>query len=223
MPSDIISPFRAAFRTDPKADAGEPFVAPRPRGSRRPHTDGKVKAVRHLIETTTLTYGEIAARTGVGRASICRWTRDGGWTRPAFAPRATDTVPTARASAKLRRRTLSHRLTALAERAIRELEEAPVVDLDKLAQALELLKMTRLSASGRKRSRVAAGTLGEPMRPIAELCVAGVELDRAPKAALDDFLKNRATPREEDKPPRPGRNRHRGAEYYWRMRESERS
>ena len=50
-----------------------------PRGSRRPHTDGKVAAVRRLIEETALTYSEIAARTGVGRASICRWTRDGAW------------------------------------------------------------------------------------------------------------------------------------------------
>ena len=55
--------------------------------------------MRRLIEQTPLTYGEIAAKTGVGRASICRWTRDGRWQRPVFAPRATDTVPRARASA----------------------------------------------------------------------------------------------------------------------------
>src|SRR5262245_29364139 len=71
----------------------------RPRGSRRPHTDVQVAAVRRLIEETPLTYGEIAAKTGVGRASICRWTRDQGWKRHLFAPRATDTVPRARASA----------------------------------------------------------------------------------------------------------------------------
>ena len=34
-------------------------------------------------------------------ASICRWTRDGGWKRPPFAPRANDTVPAPRASAQL--------------------------------------------------------------------------------------------------------------------------
>jgi hypothetical protein len=43
---------------------------------------------------------------------------------------------------------------------------------------------------------------GEPMRPITELCAAGVDLHRAPREAVDDFLKNRAAPREEDKPPR---------------------
>ena len=84
--------------------------------------------MRRLIEETTLTYGEIAAKTGVGRASICRWTRDGGWQRPLFAPRATDTVPAARASAQLKRRTLAARLSALAERKIRELEETRGVD-----------------------------------------------------------------------------------------------
>ena len=96
------SPASACGPTPTPAEPGA-FVAPRPRGSRRPHTDAKVATVRRLIEQTTLTYGEIAARTGVGRASICRWTRDGGWQRPPFAPRATDTVPRARASAKLRR------------------------------------------------------------------------------------------------------------------------
>ncbi len=101
----IFSPFRAALRGDP-ADP-ELFNPSRPRGSRRPHSDAKVAAVRRLIEDTTLTYGQIAARTGVGRASICRWTQDGAWKRPLFAPRATDTVPRARASAKLKRRTLA--------------------------------------------------------------------------------------------------------------------
>src|SRR5882672_6474316 len=94
---------------EPEAVAGPP----RPRGSRRPHADAKVAQVRQLIEQTELTYGQIAARTGVGRASICRWTRDGGWKRPAFAPRATDTIPTARASARLKARKLAARLFAL--------------------------------------------------------------------------------------------------------------
>src|SRR5215207_6757777 len=95
------------------------MAGPRPRGSRRPHSDVSVAAVRRLIEQTTLTYREIAAKTSVGRASICRWTRDGGWRRPLFAPRATDTVPSARASARLKARTLSARLAALAERYVR--------------------------------------------------------------------------------------------------------
>ena len=140
---------RLGVRPDePAAAAG-----PRPRGSRRPHADATAETVRRLIEQTTLTYGEIAARTGVGRASICRWTRDGGWQRPVFAPRATDTVPRARASARLKRRTLAARLSALAERTVRELEESTSVDLDKLSAALELLKMAKLAARPSKPRR----------------------------------------------------------------------
>lgn len=77
-----------------RQDRDEPdaVVGPRPRGSRRLHTDAKVAGVRRLVEQTTLTYGEIAQRTGVGRASICRWTREGGWQRPAFAPRSPSTT-----------------------------------------------------------------------------------------------------------------------------------
>jgi hypothetical protein len=118
-----------------------------------------VRDVRRLIENTVLTYGEIAARTGVGRASICRWTRDGGWKRPLFAPRATDTVPTERASARLKARTLAARLQALAERHVRELEEADRVDVEKLVAALDVLKMARLAAMGRRRRRRAPGEL----------------------------------------------------------------
>jgi hypothetical protein len=208
MRPPIFSPLaRVGVRPEPEAAEPGAFVAPRPRGSRRPHTDAKVARVRELIEQTTLTYGEIAARTGVGRASICRWTRDGSWQRPPFAPRATDTVPRARASAKLRRRTLAARLTALAERYIRELEDSACVDPDKLGEALELLKMAKLAAMGPRRRRkpaaVSLSATGEPMRPIAELCAADVDLHRTPRAAIDDFLDNREPPREE--PPRPGR------------------
>ena len=43
---------------------------------------------------------------------------------------------------------------------------------------------------------------GEPMRPIDELCAVGVDLHRAPRAAVDDFLENRAEPRKGELPPR---------------------
>ena len=112
-----------------------------------------VAKVRHLIEQTGLTYSEIAKKTGVGRASICRWARDGKWLRPAHAPFATDLVPTLRAGRRLRIRKLATRLEALAQRYVRELEQAPDVDPDKLMQALQLVKMTRLEAMGRRRRR----------------------------------------------------------------------
>ena len=51
--------------------------------------------------------------------------------------------------------------------------------------------------------RTEATIWGELMRrPIGELCAVGVDLSRAPRAAVEDFLENRAAPREEDKPPR---------------------
>ncbi len=167
-----------------------------------------VAAVRRLIEQTTLTYSQIAARTGVGRASICRWTRDGGWRRPAFAPRATDTVPSARAGQRLKLRTLAARLSALAERYVRELEETPGVDLGKLGEALELMKMARLEAMGRNRRRrvalithwISAQTRDEITRKaLNELRRAGIDVEHAPQEALDLLIDARM-PAEEDHP-----------------------
>jgi hypothetical protein len=190
------------------------LVGSRPRGSRRPHADATVAAVRRLIEQSVLTYGEIAARTGVARASICRWTRDGQWQRPLFAPRATDTVPSARASARLKARTLAARLSALAERHIRELEAAPAVDFDKLAEALELLKMAKLAARPRRgrRRRTAAAQAAEAAaaqgqehfarRAMHKLRAAGVDTYRVADAPLEDFVESHAPP-----PERPRRQR----------------
>jgi hypothetical protein len=196
----------ARLRILPDDPAAIP-AGPRPRGSRRPHPDSTVAAVRRLIEQTTLTYGEIARRTGVGRASICRWTRDGGWQRPLFAPRATDTVPSARASARLKRRTLAARLQALAERYIRELEETPGVDLDKLAEALELMKMAKLAARVRRPRRAAKPGGEEPQthagapdhehyarRAMRALRAAGVDTSRVSDAPLEDFVESHAPP-----------------------------
>jgi hypothetical protein len=183
---------------DPAAVDGPRPPGPRGETSRRPHTDAKVAQVRHLIEQTTLTYGEIAARTNVGRASICRWTRDFAWQRPAFAPRATDTIPRPRALLKRKLRMLAKRLAALAERYVRELEESPAVDLDRLMQALQVLKMARLEAMGRRRRRRFDGVTmtGAQMQArddairtaLKELHRGGVDLDRAPQEAVDLVL-----------------------------------
>lgn len=201
--------FRSSIaRLGPRPDDPQAVVGPRPPRSRRPHTDATFAAVRRLIEESVLTYAEIARRTGVARASICRWTRDQNWRRPAFAPRATDTVPRGRASAQLRRRTLAARLTALAERYVRELEETPGTDLQKLGEALELMKMAKLAAMRRRRPRNISALSGEPLRPMAELCSADVDLRRAPRAAIEDFLAYRAPPSREDAPPRGKRNAH---------------
>jgi hypothetical protein len=190
-------------------------VAPRRRGSRRPHTDASFAAVHRLIEESTLSYGQIRARTGVSHATICRWARDGGWKRPPFAPRATDLMPTPRASAKLRRRTLAARLDALAQRHVRELEASACVDPVKLGEALELLAMARLAARRRPRRRPGEIAPEEASRPIGQLCVGGVDLSRAPRAAVEDFLANREPP---PKPVGPrGRGSRRQREHAWMM------
>jgi hypothetical protein len=228
---------RHTLRTAPVARIGvrpdEPrAIVGRKRGSRRPHTDATVAAVRDLVENSVLTYAEIAAKTGVGRASICRWTRDAGWKRPLFAPRATDTVPSARAGARLKARTLAARLAALAERHIRELEAAERVDPERLAEALELLKLIKLAARPKQRQRKAEKITAdaalralnetwemEPRPLLRAMRSAGVKPEYAPEEALEDFIESR-------KPPPPKRKRRRGRqsrldrEYDWlRQRE----
>ena len=215
-------PYRSVFdgpiirrvRVPPERPEDFPQRAPR---TRRPHGEAQVAAVRHLIEQTELTYAEIEKRTGVGRASICRWTRDQKWVRPVFAPRATDLIPRARASARLKRRTLAARLDALAERYVREMETDPGVDLDKLAAALELAKMAKLAALPRKRIRGRMMPASEePARVLARLRAEGVRLDRAPEAAVKDFIDSHRPP-EDDRALRPRGTKSRRVQAHRRM------
>jgi hypothetical protein len=183
------------LRVRPDDPLSLPARAPR---TRRPHGDAAVAAVRKLIENSTLTYSEISNRTGVGRASICRWTKDQNWQRPPFAPRATDTVPRARASARLKRRLLAARLSALAERYVAELEQTPGIDLEKLAQALMLMRMAKLAARPkRRRSGNARAILGaertaldyeDATTILNRLRAAGIDPARAPQQAVKDFI-----------------------------------
>jgi hypothetical protein len=189
---------RLRVTPDEPTEGPPAIIEQRPRGSRRPHTDMAVAKVRNLIERTDLTYSEISKKTGVGRASICRWARDGKWLRPAYAPRATDLIPTLRAGRRLRMRKLAERLEALAERHLRELEETPAVDPDRLMQALQLVKMARLEAMGRRRRRPRLFSTGEARTgmwaserdaairtALKEMQRGGVDIDRAPKEAVE--------------------------------------
>src|SRR5262245_19244954 len=85
----------------------------RPRGPRRAHVAATVNEVRHLVETTLMTYSQIAQRTGLPRRTIWNWSNKGQWMRPGFAPRWTHTVPAWRAGRTRRRRMLGVRLAAL--------------------------------------------------------------------------------------------------------------
>jgi hypothetical protein len=125
------------------------IAGPRPCRA-RPHTAGTIARVRHLFEHTDLTYAEIAAQTGVTTGIITHWKRNGGWRRPAHAPRATESVPDWRAGRKLKLRKLAVRLHAQAERCVRELEAQPESDVETLMGALQLRKLARLEAMGRR-------------------------------------------------------------------------
>ncbi|MEJ0078942.1 MAG: hypothetical protein WDO17_26635 [Alphaproteobacteria bacterium] len=194
----VFSPFRSAISHAPRSPKPTPDdpVPGRTPGTGRPHGDGKVMQVRRLIETTTHSYVEIAKRAGVPSATVARWSKHGKWTRPLFAPRATDTIPRWRASLKLRRRTLAERLHALVERWVTELEARPSVDFAKLREALELLKLTRL-AERRHNPRHRPVKAEDPLataaaraRVIADLRACGVDIARAPSEALADFIES---------------------------------
>ncbi|RYX98382.1 MAG: hypothetical protein EON84_04430 [Bradyrhizobiaceae bacterium] len=104
--------------------------------------------MRRFIEQTTLSHQQIAARTGVSKHSVMRWARDGGWQRHPLAPIASEKVPGARAGRRLKLRVLRDKLQALAERCVTELWNSPTVDLDRLLQAMQVVKMARLETMG---------------------------------------------------------------------------
>ena len=122
----VFSPFRSAIldAPRPKPQPDEPLLPDRPRGARRSHIAATVREVRHLVETTLMTYSEIAQRTGVNRGTIWHWSNTRKWMRPGFAPRWTHTVPAWRAGRQRMRRMLAVRLVAIAERTVRALEAA---------------------------------------------------------------------------------------------------
>jgi uncharacterized protein YerC len=177
------------------ADGPPAIIQARLPGSRRPHADMTYAEVRELIERTALTYEQIEAKTGVNTATISCWARDGGWARPLDAPRSSDRMPTFRARRRLKLRKLTGRLQMLAEHNVRQLEATPGVDLDGLIQALQVLRMARLEAMGNRRrgpwqseSRTGTWTISREQAidaVLKEMRRGGVDLDRAPKEALE--------------------------------------
>jgi hypothetical protein len=140
------------LRVTPEEPAAPPpaITAQRAPGKGRPHTGATVARVRYLFEHTDLTYAEIAAQTGVALATITRWKRHHRWRRPAHAPRATESVPDWRAGRRLKLRKLAVRLRTQAERCVRDLEAQPETAVETLMRALQLLKVVRLEAMGRR-------------------------------------------------------------------------
>lgn len=207
----IDSSADAVTRVRVHEDPGPPPVpGGRPKGSKRPHTDATVAAVRRLVEETTLTHRQIAARTGVANGTVAKWTRDFGWRRHPFAPPANDKMPTARAGRRLKLRMLGNKLHALAERCATELWNSPAVDFGRLVEALQVLRMARLEYQGNRRPRRA---LFGPTRTAQEwvdretairkalekMRRGGVTIDRIPDEAMA-LLEDAHTPPERDHP-----------------------
>lgn len=202
------------------ADSPPPVPGGRPSGCKRLHTNATVALARRLIEQTTLTYKQIAARTGTTHSTVGRWAREGGWQRNPFAPRASDTVPTARAGRRLKLRMLGTKLHLLAERCVCELWSSEAVDLDRLIEAMQVLKMARLEYMGNRRPR---RVFDPPTRTgqdridreaairkaLKEMRRGGVNIDRIPDDAMA-LLEDAHTPPDWDHPalrPRAPRRR----------------
>jgi transcriptional regulator with XRE-family HTH domain len=190
--------------------AGPPAVAKRSRRGRgRPYPDETVRRVRHLLETTTLSQMEIARRTGVKQATISVWQRHNRWFRPLGAPLNPAIASLWRIGPAMKLSLLTGRLVAIAERMTRELEENPDTDIDKLMQALQAVRMARVTLQGNRRRKLLIGrarTGFEVMEEDAAICAAlkemrrgGVDIDRAPQEALDLVI-DANTPVEKDHP-----------------------
>jgi hypothetical protein len=196
--------FRSAIsRTSgAKPPPDQPSVRDRPRGARRSHIAATVREVRHLVETTLITYAEIAQRTGVARRTIWHWSSHGKWMRPGYAPRWTHTVPAWRAGRQRRRRMLAVRLVTLAERYVRALAAAGAVDAVRLREARALLSMAKMAtgpSTPRARLLAAVRPVADPKpraRVIADPSANGIGIARTPgkTVARNDQRDHRAAP-----------------------------
>jgi hypothetical protein len=142
------------FRPDPiiRLRIGPPGgEAPRPH-PQHAHPDSVVAAARQLVEGTTLPHKVIGARVGVDKGTISRWIEKHGWVRPPGASKSSRR-PGARYVPVLVGRALSQRLRIQAERLVAEIEAAPQVDADKLAQALDLVAKARAEQHVRRGRR----------------------------------------------------------------------
>ncbi len=162
-----FSSFRSAISRAPrsKPSPDQPLVCDRPRGARRSHIAATVREVRHLVETTLMTYAEIAQRTGVARGTIWHWSSHGKWMRPGFAPRWTHTVPAWRAGRQRAGAACSRSVSWRSPSAIcaRSRRHPPSM-LARLREARALLAMAKLATGpNTPRSRLLAA-----VRPVAE-------------------------------------------------------
>ncbi|WP_204216815.1 helix-turn-helix domain-containing protein [Microvirga pudoricolor] len=110
---------------------------PRPRRKGDPHGPETLDRIRAYVEKTTLSYREIAARTGTSAATVSRRAKAGGWARPGAEPLEHFTEEGRR---RLRRHALAERLMRQTERCVERLEQAPAPEPAEIRRALRLAR-----------------------------------------------------------------------------------
>ena len=111
--------------------------------------------MRLLFERSTLTYAEIAQKTGVSQATISRYAHAGGWRRPRGAPKAT-AFANGLPSSQLKRRALARRLRDICQRYLDEMEQDP--DPRDFYDCRSVLAMLEMAKEAERR---------KPRRPLA--------------------------------------------------------
>ena len=122
---------------------------------------------------------------------------------------------------------LAVRLVTLAERYVRALAAASAVDAARLREARALLSMAKLATgpnTPRSRLLAAVRPVAEPKpsaRVIADLRARGIDIARAPSAALADFIESCAPGADPARDPafrERGRYSKRNKEHAWMLR-----
>ncbi|HEY8382530.1 MAG TPA: hypothetical protein VIL09_10305 [Microvirga sp.] len=163
-PAGIAPPFRQPGSDGLKvvrlAPTPEELRAEAKPGWGRPYGQRTLEAIRHLVESTQLTFREIAARTGVSPATVTRRAQEHRWTRPLPAalpgtPAEEEPESTAR---RRRRGAMAERLMQEAERYLAASEARTAPNPMALRAALRLARAARVfdeleRPRGKKRKR----------------------------------------------------------------------
>ena len=163
-----------------------PVVKRSSRGRGWPIADDTVQRVRHLLENTTLPQMKIARMTGVKQATISVWMRHNRWFRPLGARQPHGQIALGLWPGD-EAQPLDGAAARVAERMTRELEENPDTDIDKLMQAVQAVRMARVTLQGNRRRKLLIGRARTGFEVMKE--------DDAIRAALKEMAPRRCRPR----------------------------
>lgn len=112
----------------------------------RPYPAKTVAIAQVWVENTTLPYRQVAEKTGVGPAMLCRWARQRGWVRPAGAGVGSGALAAGRAGPRRLIRLLALRAAAHAGRIGDALADAPVPEPRRIEAARDLARRAHAMA-----------------------------------------------------------------------------